>query len=601
VRFIFVVEKKIWSSPTLHLLLLCLGLSIYKLYLLEDLSRDLFGCHFCVADKAIVYESQFLLIILALHLLTGFIRQSALCLLVRFMVVVVVLITIIDLIVLNQFTTRFTLPMFLQFINELKAVQGFMQHLFFGVWRAISAIFGTLLILAVLIRYLICADRSGRSTVLFLSVFSGMIWGGLARTMELHTPYIKSSIEAFFDSQTRYTSYSERFKASVPCDSLQEAQYFDGEGVRPNLILLVVESFSMYHSASFSGIHDWVPHFDALADKGRRFTNFYANGNRTEQGLVALLTGQSPVVKGRGRGSVLLDEYRTSSDSVPRSLRELGYYSLFLTTANLGFLGIGNWLDDIGFDEREGHDAPYYRGMKRILFDAAPDGALYGRALQRLQELRQEANTPFFMTLETVTTHHPYIDPESGIHSQELTFRYADRELGRFVTSLESNGFFENGYLLIMSDHRAMVPLSAEEKAKYGDRAYTRIPFLILGPGLDGQEESNSFSQSDLLPSLRHWLGKGLIFVGPDQGIFLPKAIRTPRCILTHRSYNLDNLYVHCGSQDYVINLNGDDTRYIGSRSGPAELLAEVNRLRLDMLKQGKQLTQGSWCTVTQP
>jgi lipoteichoic acid synthase len=582
---ICVVEKRIWSSPTLHLLLLCLGLSLYKLYFLENLSRDLLGCHFCVANKAIVFESQFLLIILALHLLTGFVRQSALCFMVRFLVVLVVLITIIDLIVLSQFIMRFTLQMFLQYINELKAVQGFLQHLFSGVWSAISVILGTLLILAVLVRYLVSADRSGRSTVLISCVFAGIIWSGLARTTEQHTRYIKSAIEAFFDGQTRYTSYSEKFKASVPCDSLQETQCYDGEGVRPNLILLVVESLSMYHSASFSGINDWVPHFDALAEKGRRFTNFYGNGVDTEQGLVALLTGQPPVVKGRGRGSVLLDEYRTPSNSVPRSLRELGYYSLFLTTANLGFLGIGNWLDDIGFDEREGHDAPYYRGMKRILFDAAPDGALYGRALQRLQELRQEAKMPFFMTLETVTTHHPHIDPESGVHSQELPFRYADRELGRFVTSLESNGFFEDGYLLIISDHRALVPMGAEETAKYGDRAYTRIPFLILGPGLDGQEEPSSFSQSDLLPSLRHWLGKGLSCVGPDQGIFLPKAIRNPRCILTHRSYNMDNLYVHCGSQDYVINLNGDDTRYIGSRSGPADLLAEVDRVRLDMVR----------------
>jgi len=314
--------------------------------------------------------------------------------------------------------------------------------------------------------------------------------------------------------QTKNQPYTEKFKENIRADATEKNDCYEGKGARPDLILLIVESLSLYQSALFSGINDWMPEFDSVSQKGRRLSNFHANGVTTEQGLIALLTGEPPIAKAGRQAVTVFEQFRDTKQSVPKMLHEFGYESLFLTTGNLSFLGKGNWLNDIGFDYTEGHDAPYYHGMKRFNFDAAPDDALYGRALQ---ELRRKKGSPIFMTLETVTTHHPYIDPASGIHSQELTFRYADHQLGVFINELKSSGFFDNGYLMILGDHRAMVPISNSEKTRYGDRAYARTPLSIIGHGLNGEQETAKFSQSDLLPSLRHWLGRGSQCVSANQ------------------------------------------------------------------------------------
>ena len=333
----------------------------------------------------------------------------------------------------------------------------------------------------------------------------------------------------------------------------------------------------MYHSQRFSGLHDWTPRFDLIASGGEALTGFHANGITTEDGLVALFTGEPPLPKAVEDSGKLFEQFAAVEASVPRLLNGLGYRTVFLTTGDLGFLGKGAWLEKIGFQYTEGHDAPFYDGLPRFHFSAAADEALYERALGLLDEAGGER---LFMTVETVTTHHPYVDPESGERSEERTFRYADLHLGEFVEQLEKRSFFDGGYLIVTGDHRSMVPMGSAEFERYGDRAYARVPFAIMGRGMGGMVE-DAFSQTDLLPSLRHWLGEGRHCVDRNQGVFLPTPLHRPECIYTRRNYDLDRVAVHCGADEYAIQLNGDRTRYVGDAEGPLALIEQVHRLRL--------------------
>ncbi len=49
----------------------------------------------------------------------------------------------------------------------------------------------------------------------------------------------------------------------------------NGLNLKKNVILLVWESLSMYHSNLFSGLNDWTPHLDDLAMSNRYYSNFY--------------------------------------------------------------------------------------------------------------------------------------------------------------------------------------------------------------------------------------------------------------------------------------------------------------------------------------
>ncbi len=569
---------KLASDPYLHILILALALISYKLFYLEVVSRSYLNCEWCLSTKAVPHEFELALLLLGVHLLSCISRLRSLRIVLRLVLIACLALTATDLLVTHELWTRLTLSAVREFSSELGAVTGFVQQILPNVTTVLVTIVVMSLVLVIFARYLGDDRPSLPPVFLYLLITAGVMGCELVETKELHDAFLQNSIQAFFSRQTSRTPYSKEFIEDLVANrSAGKSSCNAGQEARTNVILLVFESLSMYHSALFSGINDWTPEFDAVSKTGIRFSNFYANGVSSDQGLVALLTGEPPIAKAM-EAKTLFEQFRNTADTVPRMLHSYGYDTVFLTTGNLGFLGKGQWLKDIGFDMIEGHEATAYKGLRRYQFDAASDDALYARALAKLEEHKP---TPTFMVLETVTTHLPNVDPETGAHSQELTYRYADRQLGNFVRSLKAGGFFDRGTLIITADHRAMVPMSLKEQALYGDSAYVRVPMTVLGGGLAQREEKATFSQSDLLTSLRNTVGTGQHCVGTNQGVFLPAVVHVPQCVYTNRSYDINSVFVHCDAHDFTIALNGDHTQFVGATIPEPGLLYELNRLRL--------------------
>ena len=61
---------------------------------------------------------------------------------------------------------------------------------------------------------------------------------------------------------------------------------------RRNIIIILVESLSMYHSNYFSGLSNMTPHLDRIAQENISFFNFYSNGFKTENALISILLGK---------------------------------------------------------------------------------------------------------------------------------------------------------------------------------------------------------------------------------------------------------------------------------------------------------------------
>ena len=570
-------------SPTLYVFLLLISFSAFKLYILESESREFLGCHWCLSNKAVIFELRFLFIVATLHLFGEIAQKRWLRFTSRLLLILVVLITAIDLAVFKQFWMRFTLYKLEEYSFEWSAIESVLHFTFTGSANAWLEIAGSILTIGVLVRYLF-TKRIGSSRPLALGVCClSVLFLGAFEPKEFHFKHMQNSIEAFFASMSIQKPYSENFYKTIVGKQSTKQTCIGGRDERPNLILLLIESQSMYHSKLFSGLNDWMPEFDEVSKHGKRFTNFYANGVSTEQGLISLFTGEPPISKGVNNARTEFEQFSHTKETIPKLLNGFGYRTEFLTTGDLSFLNKKQWLQDIGFTHAEGHDAHYYDGMMRYTFNAPADEALYGRALKELQVLKAQSSLPYFLTLETVTTHMPFYDPVSGTRSQELAFRYADKQLGMFVKQLKAIGYFNNGYLMVMGDHRAMTPATQEEWALYGDRAYSRIPFAMVGSGLMGEVEKGTFSQNDLLPSLKHWLGKGNQCITADQGVYLPYAIKSPTCVITHRAYGMNTIYPQCANEDYVVELNGDNTHYVEGKTGPASLITEINGLRLNL------------------
>ena len=344
------VESRLphWQDPCLHILLLVVGLVVFKLFALEMVSRAYMDCQWCLSTKAITHESELVLLLLAIHLLSCVARLRPFRVVLRLALLVCLLITGLDLVITHQLWTRLTWSELRQFAGEFSAITGFVQHLFPNGWTMLAGALAVGLVVLVFARY-VRDDRSSlHSWPLYLLIGVGVVGCELVETKEYHDTFLQNSIQVFFSQSTSDTPYSKEFAKALsvipPAETASCSKAMQG---RTDVILVVFESLSMYHSALFSGINDWMPEFDAVSKTGVRFTNFYANGVTSEQGLVALLTGEPPIAKGK-EAKTLFEQFRNPADSVPRMLRGLGYDTLFLTTGNLGFLDKGKWLKDIG-------------------------------------------------------------------------------------------------------------------------------------------------------------------------------------------------------------------------------------------------------------
>lgn len=361
----------------------------------------------------------------------------------------------------------------------------------------------------------------------------------------------------------------------------KEIDIVRGAGKHPDILLVVIESLSSSHSRFFSGINNYTPHLDAIAKENFSFTNFFANGFSTEQGLIALFLGETPLpsVNAGGRGA-FRGYYRDTS--VPALLTSAGYDTFFITTGDISFTNKGEWLKRIGFSEVYGSELPAFRDRPKFAFNAAPDKDLYAFALEKIKRLRENRH-PWFMAIETVSSHLPFIDPEGRSNTEAAIMGYVDRQLGLFYEKLKGTGFFNDGLLIITSDHRVMAPLSKTELDRFGKSAFARIPLVVAFKDRQRGKSEEYFQQTDLYESLK-WLISQEYQKSRWSGNFLHPEPTPPFCILKHMANDYDLVYIRCGSDDGYIKLQGDRTRLIQGRISPEKAAAMIRKINRDRI-----------------
>jgi len=183
--------------------------------------------------------------------------------------------------------------------------------------------------------------------------------------------------------------------------------------------------------------------------------------------------------------------------------RQQGYFTDFLTNADLEFIGLDQFLRGLGLDRSRGRDeVDDMRLAPRVVQAAPSDAYLYREALTSIRSL-MASRRPFFLTIATTSTHLPYSHPSSGPDTPEAVWDWSMEQLLLFYSQLSDNGFFDNGILLITGDHRQMRPVSEAEIERYGASARARVPLLVIGKTHPpGQIDDRFFQQSDLLRKL---------------------------------------------------------------------------------------------------
>ncbi|MBI4746485.1 MAG: sulfatase-like hydrolase/transferase, partial [Deltaproteobacteria bacterium] len=96
-------------------------------------------------------------------------------------------------------------------------------------------------------------------------------------------------------------------------------------------MLMLMESWSPFYIDSFGNNNFGVtPNFDRLANNGLQFTNFYAVGQRSIEGIQASLTGVPLLI---GLPNLGLGLEASNFPKIGNILREKGYETIFMQSS----------------------------------------------------------------------------------------------------------------------------------------------------------------------------------------------------------------------------------------------------------------------------
>lgn len=292
----------------------------------------------------------------------------------------------------------------------------------------------------------------------------------------------------------------------------------------PNVVLVVLESWSADLVKGCGGYDSVTPHFEAMADSGVLFTNCYASGSLSDQGMAAVFSA----FPAQPKTSIITQPTRyVHLPCINSSFKKAGYATSFMFGGQLSYGNIKAYMYFNGFDRiLEGKDFSAEENQSRL---GVPDGPLFKR---QIKELSQEKE-PFFAAMFTLSTHGPFDFPmkdkfQWGDKEKQFvnSMYYADSCIHNFITDAKKYPWYKNTLFVFVSDHSHNSPKNWD----FNQPEYRHIPMLFYGevirPEYRGMKYDSVASQTDLASTLLHQLdldASGFIF---SKNLFNPYAPR---------------------------------------------------------------------------
>ncbi len=291
-------------------------------------------------------------------------------------------------------------------------------------------------------------------------------------------------------------------------------QYADSGQARPNIVVVICESFSAYKSSMYGNPLNTTPFFDSLCRNGVFFDRCFTPAFGTARGVWATITGipdvESP--KTASRNPAAVDQHSIINDF--KSHNKFYFLGGSTTWANIRGL-LTNNIAGLKIVEEDNFDAgtvDVWGISDKDLFLAAN------------KEMATQGNKPFFTIIQTAGNHRPYTIPDEDLHefkrvkypadtltkygfsgNDELNaFRYSDFCFRKFIAAAAKEQYFKNTIFIFVGDHGLRGdagPLFPQSFTRQGIAA-EHVPLLFYAPGRLAPKRIRSVcSQLDILPS----------------------------------------------------------------------------------------------------
>ncbi len=292
--------------------------------------------------------------------------------------------------------------------------------------------------------------------------------------------------------------------------------YTDSTGKKPNIVLVICESFSAYKSSMYNNPLNTTPYFNELCKKGYFFDRCFTPAYGTARGVWATITGIPDV-----------ENPKTASRN-PKAVNQHTIINDFKGYEKFYFLGgSANWANIRGLLTNNITNLNLYEegSYKSSAIDVwgISDKNLFLEA----NGILKKQTAPFFAIIQTADNHRPYTIPKEdeavfkkvsfpldslkkyGFESNEEmnAFRYTDFCFEQFMKAAEKENYFNNTVFVFVGDHgiRYSGGMLTNVPSAYSLQGITseHVPLLFYAPQfLQSKREHNVCSQIDVLPSI---------------------------------------------------------------------------------------------------
>ena len=281
---------------------------------------------------------------------------------------------------------------------------------------------------------------------------------------------------------------------------------------RPNVVLVMCESFSMYKSTMSGNPLNTTPYFDSLCKEGVFFEKCFSPHFSTARGLFAIITGIPDVqlFKFSTRNPAAINQNTIINDFN-------GYSKHYFLGGNPEFNNFEGLLANI--DGLKIHTEATIKAP-RINVWGISDKDLFFAA----NDVFKKESKPFFAIVQTSDNHRPYTIPESDtdfvrktIGKEELakygfgsleeynTFRYSDYCFKKFIDAAKKEAYFSNTIFVFIGDHGVAGNATSIYPSVWTTHRLSdeHVPLLLYAPSLlEPQLRAEVVSQIDVLPTI---------------------------------------------------------------------------------------------------
>lgn len=267
---------------------------------------------------------------------------------------------------------------------------------------------------------------------------------------------------------------------------------------RPNILIVILESFSANAVGATGGDSLITPHLNRLAAEGILFRNTYANSFRTDRGIVAVLNGYL------AQPTTSIMKYPAKSQTLPsiaKSLGKQGYVADMLYGGDINFTNMQSYFFSSGYSRvTADRDFPL---TSRLSKWGANDDVTFRHLLDDIKG--RPTDRPWFSTFLTLSSHEPFEVPYSrleGLYPNSVAF--TDSCIGHFIDNLKTLPAWNNTLVIFVSDHGYRYPGNIDER----EPGRYHIPMLWIGGAIKQPLVVDTYgNQTDLAATLLARLG----------------------------------------------------------------------------------------------